>query len=37
MAETNFDYFAGGLKGRTGKEEDQKDLYEIMEENGYTI
>ena len=38
MAETNFDYFAGGsLKDRTGKEEDQKDLYEIMEENGYTI
>ena len=38
MAETNFDYFAGGsLKERTGKEEDQKDLYKIMEENGYTI
>ena len=38
MAETNFDYFAGGsLKDRTGKEENQKDLYEIMEENGYTI
>ena len=38
MATTNFDYFAGGsLKERTGKEEDQKDLYEVMEENGYTI
>ena len=38
MATTNFDYFAGGsLKDRTGKEEDQKDLYEVMEENGYTI
>ena len=38
MAETNFDYFAGGsLKERTGKDEDQEDLYDIMEENGYTI
>ena len=38
MAETNFDYFAGGsLKEQTGKDEDQEDLYDIMEENGYTI
>ncbi|MDQ0222924.1 alkaline phosphatase [Streptococcus moroccensis] len=38
MAETNFDYFAGGsLKHRTGKEKDQKDLFDIMKDNGYTI
>lgn len=38
MAESGFDYFAGGSLGqRTGKDEDQKDLYEVMEENGYTI
>lgn len=38
MAETNFDYFAGGsLKHRTGENEDQKDLYKVLEEKGYTI
>src|SRR5699024_12867057 len=38
MAESGFDYFAGGSLGqRTGKDEDQKDLFEVMEENGYTI
>lgn len=38
MAKTNFDYFAGGsLKDRTGENEDQKDLYKILKENGYTI
>lgn len=38
MAETDFDYFAGGsLKHRTGENEDQKDLYTVMEEKGYTI
>lgn len=38
MAESGFDYFAGGSLGQcTGKDEDQKDLYEVMEENGYTI
>lgn len=38
MALSNFDYFAGGSLGqRTGAEGDQQDLYEIMEENGYTV
>lgn len=38
MADTGFDYFAGGsLKHRTGKEEDQTDLFEIMKDKGYTI
>lgn len=38
MAETDFDFFGGGsLKHRTGKEKDQKDLYTILEERGYTI
>ena len=38
MAASNFDYFAGGSLGqRTGKEEDQTDLYEVMEEYGYTV
>lgn len=38
MAASNFDYFAGGSLGqRTGKEEDQTDLYEAMEEYGYTV
>lgn len=38
MAETDFDYFAGGsLKHRTEENEDQKDLYTIMEEKAYTI
>lgn len=35
MTETDFDYFAGGsLKHRTGENEDQKDLYTVMEEKG---
>ena len=38
MALSNFDYFAGGSLGRrTGDNDDQKDLYEVMEENGYTV
>ncbi len=38
MAASNFDYFAGGsLKERTGKQETQKDLYDVMEAKGYTI
>ncbi|WP_235991541.1 alkaline phosphatase [Facklamia lactis] len=38
MAASNFDYFAGGSLGdRTGEEEDQKDLYEVLEEAGYTV
>ncbi|MEC0235131.1 alkaline phosphatase [Paenibacillus kribbensis] len=38
MAKTNFDYFAGGsLVDRTGTDGKQKDLYTVMEENGYTI
>lgn len=38
MADSNFDFFAGGsLKDRTGKEKDQKDLYDVMKEKGYNI
>ncbi len=38
MAKSGFDYFAGGSLGRrTGDNDDQKDLYEVMEENGYTV
>lgn len=38
MAMSDFDYFAGGSLGRrTGDNDDQKDLYEVMEENGYTV
>lgn len=38
MAKSGFDYFAGGsLGGRTGDNDDQTDLYEVMEENGYTV
>lgn len=38
MAASDFDYFAGGSLGqRTGKEDDQTDLYEVMEEYGYTV
>lgn len=38
MALSNFDYFAGGSLGRRkGNEGDQKDLYEVLEENGYTV
>ena len=38
MIESDFDYFAGGaLLSPTGKEEDQKDLYELAEEAGYRV
>ncbi len=38
MAESGFDYFGGGtINQATGKEKDQKDAYEVMEENGYTV
>lgn len=38
MADSGFDYFAGGsLSKRKGKEDNQKDLYEVMKEKGYKI
>lgn len=38
MALSDFDYFAGGSLGRrTGDNDDQTDLYEVLEENGYTV
>ncbi len=38
MAESDFDYFGGGgLISPTGKEEDQTHIYEILQENGYTL
>lgn len=38
MAESGFDYFGGGsISQATGKEKDQKDAYEIMKENGYSV
>ncbi|MGF3195250.1 alkaline phosphatase [Facklamia sp. P13055] len=38
MAASNFEYFAGGSLGkRTGAEDDQKDLYEVLEEKGYMV
>ncbi|MDL2250404.1 alkaline phosphatase [Lachnospiraceae bacterium OttesenSCG-928-J05] len=38
LIDSDFDYFAGGgLLLSTGKEEDQKDLYAIAEESGYTV
>jgi alkaline phosphatase len=38
MAASGFDYFAGGeINKPTGDKKDQKDAYEILEENGYTI
>lgn len=38
LAESNFDYFAGGgLVQPKGKNKDQKDAYEIIKENGYHI
>lgn len=38
MATSNFDYFAGGsISQPRGKNEDQKDAYELLKENGYTI
>ena len=38
LAESNFDYFGGGsLSQPTGKDNNQKDAFEIIKENGYTI
>ena len=38
LIDSGFDYFAGGgLLAPTGKEEDQKDLYELAEEGGYKV
>ncbi|MGN0316001.1 MAG: alkaline phosphatase [Fusicatenibacter sp.] len=38
MVESGFDYFAGGaVKQPTGKEGDQKDIYELAEEAGYQV
>lgn len=38
MADSNVDYFAGGAINKpTGDKKDQKDAYEILAENGYTI
>ena len=38
MAASGFEYFAGGSLGkRTGAEDDQKDLYEVLEEKGYLV
>lgn len=38
MIASNFDYFAGGaLKDPKGENEDQKDLYELAKEAGYTV
>ena len=38
MADNDFDYFAGGELGQpTGKDKDQRDIYEILEEKGYTV
>lgn len=36
LATSNFDYFAGGsISQPTGKNEDERNVYEIIEENGY--
>lgn len=38
MADSGFDYFAGGTLGkRKDKKDDKKDLYDIMKEKGYKI
>lgn len=38
MIESGFDYFAGGgLLSPTGKEKNQRDLYEIAQESGYKV
>lgn len=38
MVESGFDYFAGGaVKQPTGKEGDQKDIYELAQEAGYQV
>lgn len=38
LAKSDFDYFAGGsLAQPTGKNKDQKNAFDIIQENGYTI
>lgn len=38
MAESGFDYFAGGeISQPTGKEKDQTDAYEVLQDKGYTV
>lgn len=38
MADSEFEYFAGGtISSPTGKEEDQKDAFEVLAEKGYTV
>ena len=38
LAKSNFDYFGGGgFVQPTGKNKDQKDIYEVIKENGYTL
>lgn len=38
MSESGFDYFGGGtLSQPTGKNNDQKDAYEVMKEKGYKV
>lgn len=38
MAASGFDYFAGGSLGaRTGSDGSEQDLYEVLEEYGYTV
>lgn len=38
MADSNFDYFGGGtISQPTGKNKDQRDAYEVLEEKGYKI
>lgn len=38
MADSNFDYFAGGeLGSATGEDENKKSAYEILEEKGYKV
>lgn len=38
MADSDFDYFGGGtINQATGKNNDQKDAYTILEEKGYAI
>lgn len=38
MADSDFDYFGGGtISQPKGKDNDQKDAYEVLEEKGYTV
>lgn len=38
MAHSGFDYFGGGsINKPTGNNKDQKNAYDVLEENGYTI